>query len=217
MGAAGSRTSGSGAGVVPQVGRGFRGGGILPRRDGGWLGRRPHRKLGTLERKKYEVRSKKCGGRPEAAFFHGPPEGRTALLPFTSSFLLPSFFALGGKKTARLPAREARPRRRMASTSSSPLSSAQQPARFRKPRSRSWAVCSARASSSSRMTSGSLRASDRRCSVARMPRESSSGGIMGRGRGSAGELAESVAGELFVDFAVAGDGLRPAGAVTSEQ
>ena len=40
--------------------------------------------------KKYEVRSKKCGGRPEAAVFHVPPEGRTALL--TSSFLLlPSF------------------------------------------------------------------------------------------------------------------------------
>ena len=98
MGAAGSRTSGSGAGVVPQVGRGFRGGGILPRRDGGWLGRRPHRKLGTLERKKYEVRSKKCGGRPEAAFFHGPPEGRTALLPFYFFLLTSFFFCPRGKK-----------------------------------------------------------------------------------------------------------------------
>ena len=42
-GAAGSRTSGSGAEVHPHVVRGFRGCGILP--GWGWRGRRPHRRL----------------------------------------------------------------------------------------------------------------------------------------------------------------------------
>ena len=48
MGAAGSRTSGSGAGVVQQVMRCFRGCGILPRRGWGWRGRRPHRNLSLV-------------------------------------------------------------------------------------------------------------------------------------------------------------------------